>query len=186
MDDFDDILLDDYNINDDSNEPNSVQKSETLENQPDELPSKSNKKLRLDESLLLDTKGIPLLKNESMHLKFKGKGYESEDLKKLMTYYTIWANNLYPKLRFRDFTRRVTKQASKPRIKVMIKEWQQEYKERRQVRLDIERELNENAEKSNEFDNEEHKSNENYESHDDGDDNQPLFYSLPTNSNSTA
>ncbi|KAI9476561.1 MAG: replication fork protection component Swi3-domain-containing protein [Benjaminiella poitrasii] len=181
MDSFDDIVLDDYNFNTDPNEQNNGTQPDITENSIEDLPTKSNKKLRLDENLLLDTKGIPLLKNESMHLKFKGKGHEDEDLKKLMTYYTVWANNLYPRLRFKDFSRRVVKQASKQRIKVMIREWQEEYKQRRQIRLDIERELNDDEEEEERNNNDQHQASGDESS---DDDNQPLFFSLPTNPNS--
>lgn len=62
-------------------------------------------------------------------------------MKKLMTYYTVWANNLYPKLRFQDFAKRITKHTTGPRLKTMVKVWQDEFKERRQVRLDVRNEL---------------------------------------------
>jgi hypothetical protein len=66
---------------------------------------------------------------------------QDEDLRKLMTYYTVWANNLYPKLRFQDFAKRIVKHTTGARLKTMVKVWQDEYKERRQVRLDVRNEL---------------------------------------------
>jgi hypothetical protein len=91
---------------------------------------------------LLDTKGIPLLRNESRYLKFKeGKGSEEENLKKLMTYYTVWANNLFPKLRLKDFARRVKKPASGQLVKHMVQTWQEEHKEKMKVRMGIHNEL---------------------------------------------
>ncbi len=82
-----------------------------------------------------------MLRNESQYIQFQGKGHEAADLKKLMTYYTIWANNLYPKFRFKDFARKVGKQASKTRVKVVVEQWQNEYKDRLQARRDAVNEL---------------------------------------------
>lgn len=90
---------------------------------------------------LLETKGLPLLKNESRYIRFQGKGHEADDLKRLMTYYTVWANNLYPKLRFKDFARRVRKPASGNRIKEMLSVWQQEHTEKVQARREVLQEL---------------------------------------------
>lgn len=89
----------------------------------------------------METKGIPLLRNESKYLKFKGKNHEAEDLKKLMTYYTVWANNLFPKLKFSDFAKRVGQHASGRLVKNMLTEWQDEYKEKLIVRRNVQNEL---------------------------------------------
>ena len=67
---------------------------------------------------------------------------QEQDLKDLMQFYMFWANNLFPKLKFQDFAKRVTKPASTAAVKSQIKTWQEEFKERRQVRLEVENELN--------------------------------------------
>lgn len=104
------------------------------------------KKKKLTNSLmhffrLLETKGIPLLRNESRYIRFQGKGHEADDLKRLITYYTVWANNLYPKFRFKDFARRVQKPASGNRVKQMVEVWQEEYKGKLQARREVLQEL---------------------------------------------
>lgn len=82
-----------------------------------------------------------MLRNESRYIQFQGKGHEAADLKKLMTYYTIWANNLYPKFRFKDFAKKVQKPASTSRVKVVVAEWQDEYKDKIQARREAFQEL---------------------------------------------
>lgn len=72
---------------------------------------------------------------------FRGRGHEEDDLKKLMLHYTVWANNFYPKLKFKDFIRRVKVPASGQRVKNLVGTWQDEFKEKRRVRQDIENEL---------------------------------------------
>ncbi|GAN07980.1 hypothetical protein MAM1_0184d07485 [Mucor ambiguus] len=142
-DEFDDILLDDYNIDildraqtnipslDDGND----------ESQATKITKKPYKK-KFDADLLLQPNGIPLLKSEAQYMKFKKtRGQEHEDLKKLMTYYTIWANNLYPGLLFRDFARRVVNPAKSKTVRSLMDQWSEEYRDRRQVRLDVRNEL---------------------------------------------
>lgn len=58
-----------------------------------------------------------------------------------MTYYTIWANNLYPSLRFKDFSRRVLTPAKSKSVRSVMDNWSNEYRDRRQIRLDVRNEL---------------------------------------------
>lgn len=58
-----------------------------------------------------------------------------------MAYYTVWANNLYPGLRFQDFARRVVNPAKSKLVRSMIDNWGDEYRQRRQIRLDMRNEL---------------------------------------------
>ncbi|KAI9349896.1 replication fork protection component Swi3-domain-containing protein [Pilaira anomala] len=148
MDDFDahDFnfdALDNYDFDVPSSQPTQPQTQTLTTLQPErttETPVKI-KALKLDEKLLVETNGLPLLKNESKHLKFMGKGYEGQDLKKLMTYYTIWANNLFPKLKFQDFARKVGKPASDKLVRGLVSTWQEEYREKLKVRRDFMNEL---------------------------------------------
>ncbi|KAI8091090.1 replication fork protection component Swi3-domain-containing protein [Gilbertella persicaria] len=177
MDEFDDILLDDYDIEQNINHaantttnPSPSTEQEVANEVSDKKPSQ--KRAKLDEERLLDTNGIYALKNRSQYLTFKGKGHEAKDLKNLMQFYMFWANNLFPKLKFQDFAKRVTKPASSARVKAVIKEWQDEYKERRQVRIDIDKELSgQGVQSEDEYDTsrtqEDDASSE--------DDNRPLF-----------
>lgn len=54
-----------------------------------------------------------------------------------MTYYTVWANNLYPKFKFQDFAQKVGKAASSKRVRVVLDTWKDEYIERRNIRLGL-------------------------------------------------
>jgi hypothetical protein len=58
-----------------------------------------------------------------------------------MTYYTVWANNLYPSLRFKDFSRRVLTPAKSKSVRSVMDNWSNEYRDRRQIRLDVRNEL---------------------------------------------
>lgn len=93
---------------------------------------------------LLGEGGLTLLRTETQHLKFRGKGHEDEDLHKLIGYYTVWANNLYPKYNFKDFAQKVTKPASSARVKETLNVWRNEYIDRRNIRMGISRELSDN------------------------------------------
>ncbi|KAI9261260.1 replication fork protection component Swi3-domain-containing protein [Helicostylum pulchrum] len=106
----------------------------------DDPPAKV-KKLKLDEALLLEPNGIPLLQSQTRYLYFQGKNHEAEDLRKLMTYYTAWASNLFPKYNFTDFSKRVGTHASHRRVREMVNGWQDEYKEKLNVRRNFENEL---------------------------------------------
>ncbi|KAI8977372.1 replication fork protection component Swi3-domain-containing protein [Mycotypha africana] len=144
-DEFGDLLLDDYDIDTSNNNNKNDPGDSNLENADEQLTQRTARKKRLDADLLLSPEGLLHLKSESQNLRFKGKGFEDEDLKKLITYYTVWAHNLYPKLRFQDFTRRVVKQTSKASVKLQVEQWQQEYRERRQVRRDIMKSMMDNT-----------------------------------------
>ncbi|KAL9557365.1 hypothetical protein MBANPS3_001439 [Mucor bainieri] len=142
-DEFDDILLDDYNIDTlDRAQPTAS----NLDNDNDESQATSTTKKppkkKFNADLLLEPRGIPLLKSESKFLKFKKtRGHEHEDLKKLMTYYTVWANNLYPGLLIQDFARRVVNPAKSKPVRSLMDQWSNEFRERRQVQLDVRNEL---------------------------------------------
>lgn len=90
---------------------------------------------------LLEPEGLRLLRNESRHLLIKGKNHEAGDLKRLMSYYTVWANNLYPKYKFSHFAKAVGKHARGKRVKALVTEWQDEYREKMQVRRNMFSEL---------------------------------------------
>ncbi|CAO3639964.1 unnamed protein product [Cunninghamella blakesleeana] len=77
---------------------------------------------------LLEPNGIYRIRSETPWLKFKGKGHEVEDLKKMMIYYKVWANQLYPRLNFTDFADRVMKVTSKKQCKIVLDQWRDEYK----------------------------------------------------------
>ena len=63
---------------------------------------------KLDEARLLSAPGLPKLRAlaQSGQLKkrlgLRGKGHEFSDVAKLLNYYQLWLDDLYPKARFRD------------------------------------------------------------------------------------
>ncbi|KAI8636566.1 hypothetical protein BD408DRAFT_448351 [Parasitella parasitica] len=182
---FDDILLDNYNI--DSFEEAQPNKSDddNANNEAETSGTKRQTKQKFDANLLLEPKGLPLLKSESQHLKFsKKKGQEDQDLKKLMTYYTIWANNLYPGLLMKDFSRRVLTPAKNKAVKNMMDQWSNEYRDRRQIRLDVRNELSGRTVGDEEASDENQPVPADDESSED--DNRPLFFPVTSINTSRA
>ncbi|KAI9247035.1 replication fork protection component Swi3-domain-containing protein [Sporodiniella umbellata] len=147
--DFDDDLnLNSVNFGDASTKPFSASRSPTAAHSTDapnsfidattkEPETKKTKKKRLDADLLLSTEGLPRLMSEASFLSFQGPGHEEQNLKKLMRYYQIWANSLFPKFRFTDFAQKVGNAASHKTVKERISIWQDEYRDRHQVRADV-------------------------------------------------
>ncbi|CAO3636567.1 unnamed protein product [Mucor fragilis] len=187
-DEFDDILLDDYNIDTlDKSQPNvSSLDGANDESQETTTPKRPQKK-RFNAELLLEPKGIPLLKAETQYIKFnKTRGHEHEDLKRLMTYYTVWANNLYPGLLIQDFSRRVVNPAKSKLVRSVMDQWSNEYRERRQVRLDVRNELS--GKTVGDEDGSDGNQSGGRAAQDDDesseDDNRPLFFPI-TNTNQT-
>lgn len=58
-----------------------------------------------------------------------------------MTYYTVWADNLFPKYKFSYFARAIAKPASGRDVRNLLSGWQDEFKEKMQVRRDLHSEL---------------------------------------------
>ncbi|KAH7390155.1 replication fork protection component Swi3-domain-containing protein [Cadophora sp. MPI-SDFR-AT-0126] len=81
-------------------------------------------RVKLDENRLLSANGIPKLRNRAKHhLKLKGKGHEYSDAAKLLSFYQIWLDDLFPKARFLDALAMVEKMGHKKRIQMMRMEW---------------------------------------------------------------
>ncbi|KAG2225003.1 hypothetical protein INT45_000124 [Circinella minor] len=155
IDELDALLLDDYDpFSKDNNESNDLKDKNTTF---DPLASTTGKRTgeealggkkkrtklkKLDAEVLLSDKGLPRLRHEAPWLKFQGKGSEDEDLRKLMDYYTVWAHSLYPRLQFRDFSRKVLNGTQSARVKHTLSQWQDEYYEKQNV-------LNENNPNNN-------------------------------------
>ncbi|KAI8353325.1 replication fork protection component Swi3-domain-containing protein [Blakeslea trispora] len=170
MSEFDDLVLDDYGLDSEFSKQLEGLTNPSIETQDAEENKKTTlKRPKLDDERLLGEKGILALKNRAQYLNFRGKGHEEQDLKDLMQFYMFWANNLFPKLKFQDFAKRVTKPASTAAVKSQIKAWQDEFKERTEARLEVERELAHESE-DREEEEEENASSE--------DDNRPLFFPL--------
>jgi len=86
---------------------------------------------------LLSDAGIPKLrKNARKHLKFKGKGHEYSDASRLLAFYQLWLDDLFPKAKFLDALAMVEKMGHKKRMQSMRMEWINEGKPKSSVHED--------------------------------------------------
>ncbi|KAJ5295172.1 hypothetical protein PENANT_c035G03075 [Penicillium antarcticum] len=86
---------------------------------------------KLDESRLLSQAGIPKLRQSARRkLKFKGKGHEFSDAARLLNFYQLWLDDLYPRAKFVDGLAMIEKLGHSKRIQVMRREWIDEEKPR--------------------------------------------------------
>lgn len=74
---------------------------------PDDLKTEGKKdkkrKACFTEDILIGRNGLPRIYDHFPRLAaFKGRGFESQDSKKLMNLYKEWASQLYPGLNFKD------------------------------------------------------------------------------------
>ncbi|KAL1955387.1 hypothetical protein VTO42DRAFT_8607 [Malbranchea cinnamomea] len=84
---------------------------------------------KLDENRLLSPAGIPKLRQTAKtKLKFKGKGHEFSDAARLLTFYQLWLDDLYPRAKFADALSIVEKLGHSKRMQMMRKEWIEEEK----------------------------------------------------------
>lgn len=78
---------------------------------------------------LLSAPGLPKIRELARsgkiakRLKFKGKGHEFSDVARLLSYYQLWLDNLYPRAKFTDGLQLVEKVGHSRRMQVMRKEW---------------------------------------------------------------
>ncbi|KAK2760366.1 chromosome segregation in meiosis- protein [Arachnomyces sp. PD_36] len=87
--------------------------------------------VKFDETRLLSQAGIPKLrKTAKTSLKFKGKGHEFSDAARLLNFYQLWLDDLFPRAKFADGLSMVEKLGHSKRIQVMRKEWIDEGKPR--------------------------------------------------------
>ncbi|KIW67368.1 hypothetical protein PV04_06629 [Phialophora macrospora] len=85
---------------------------------------------KLDEARLLSAPGIPKLRADARmpnfltkKLKIKGKGHEFSDVARLLNYYQLWLDDLYPRAKFADGLQLVEKAGHSRRMQVMRREW---------------------------------------------------------------
>ena len=84
---------------------------------------------KLDEQRLLSEPGIPKLRalarsgKIAKKLDFKGKGHEFSDVAKLLNYYQLWLDDLFPRAKFADGLTMVEKVGHSKRMALMRKEW---------------------------------------------------------------
>ncbi|KAI9843002.1 MAG: chromosome segregation in meiosis- protein [Pleopsidium flavum] len=84
---------------------------------------------KLDEARLLSQGGIPKLRRVAKErLKFKGKGHEYKDLSRLLNFYQLWLDDLYPRAKFADALCIIEKLGHTKRMQIMRREWINEWK----------------------------------------------------------
>ncbi|RSL95965.1 hypothetical protein CDV31_013663 [Fusarium ambrosium] len=79
--------------------------------------------VKLDEDRLLGPKGIPKLRQRARDLKIKGKGHEFSDASRLLSFYQLWLDDLFPKAKFLDALTMVEKAGHKKRIVIARNDW---------------------------------------------------------------
>ncbi|EGD92337.2 uncharacterized protein TERG_08552 [Trichophyton rubrum CBS 118892] len=79
---------------------------------------------QLDEARLLSQDGIPRLRKMARtSLKLKGKGHEFSDAGRLLNFYRLWLDELYPRAKFTDTLATIEKLGHSKRLQVMRREW---------------------------------------------------------------
>ncbi|KAI0101157.1 Swi3-domain-containing protein [Daldinia grandis] len=84
--------------------------------------------VKLDEGRLLSEKGIPRLRRKARDLKFKGKGHEFSDTARLLSFYQLWFDDLFPKAKFLDAAAMAEKAGHKKYMRMKRMEWIEEGK----------------------------------------------------------
>ncbi|KAL2832372.1 replication fork protection component Swi3-domain-containing protein [Aspergillus cavernicola] len=84
---------------------------------------------KLDENRLLTQAGIPKLRRSARrNLKFKGKGHEFSDLARLLNFYQLWLDDLFPKAKFADGLAMIERLGHSKRLQTMRRAWIDEEK----------------------------------------------------------
>lgn len=79
--------------------------------------------IKLDEDRLLGPAGIPKLRTRARRLRLKGKGHEFGDAARLLSFYQLWLDDLFPKARFLDALAMVEKTGHKKRMALARIDW---------------------------------------------------------------
>jgi replication fork protection complex subunit Csm3/Swi3 len=80
--------------------------------------------VKLDEERLLGPAGIPKLRaRAATGLRLKGRGHEFGDAERLLSFYQLWLDDLFPKARFLDALAMVEKAGHKKRMAAARMEW---------------------------------------------------------------
>ncbi|KAL8383458.1 hypothetical protein RB595_010586 [Gaeumannomyces hyphopodioides] len=87
-------------------------------------------RVKLDETRLLSEKGIPALRKRAGQLKLKGKGHEFSDAARLLSFYQLWLDDVFPKAKFLDALAMVEKAGHKFVMHKQRMEWINESKPR--------------------------------------------------------
>ncbi|EJT79956.1 chromosome segregation in meiosis protein 3 [Gaeumannomyces tritici R3-111a-1] len=87
-------------------------------------------RVKLDETRLLSDKGIPALRKRAGQLKLKGKGHEFSDAARLLSFYQLWLDDVFPKAKFLDALAMVEKAGHKSIMHKQRMDWINESKPR--------------------------------------------------------
>ena len=80
--------------------------------------------IKLDEERLLGPAGIPKLRSRAARgLHLKGKGHEFGDAARLLSFYQLWLDDLFPKARFLDALSMVEKAGHKKKLALARMDW---------------------------------------------------------------
>ncbi|OLN94094.1 Chromosome segregation in meiosis protein 3 [Colletotrichum chlorophyti] len=85
-------------------------------------------RVKLDETRLLSNDGIPKLRKRAANLRFKGKGHEFSDAARLLSFYQLWLDDLFPKAKFLDALAMVEKAGHKKQLVYKRMDWINESK----------------------------------------------------------
>ncbi|TIC20606.1 Swi3-domain-containing protein [Wallemia mellicola] len=107
---------------------------------------------KIDPERLLGQNGLPALLASSKNWKFRGKGHEIEDLKKLLSYYQLWAHKMFPKTQFSDTIEKVEKMCHQRRMEAALKGWKDANDHKRTLELEGGVEIPDNLEREQEMD----------------------------------
>jgi hypothetical protein len=105
-------------ISEDEQENNKITSTIPMESSQTIKRKRRQSIVRLDYEKLSSDKGLPSLLRSLTKLKFKGYGFEKEDLAKLIRFYEHWAYTLYPRVSFTAVIERVERLCSDKRLKV--------------------------------------------------------------------
>ncbi|RDW67092.1 Chromosome segregation in meiosis protein 3 [Aspergillus mulundensis] len=84
---------------------------------------------KLDENRLLTQAGIPKLRRSARkNLKFKGRGHEFSDLARLLNFYQLWLDDLFPRAKFADGLAMIERLGHSKRLQTMRRTWIDEEK----------------------------------------------------------
>lgn len=89
---------------------------------------KSRRRLTFACHRLLGPAGIPKLRTRAQNLKIKGKGHEFSDAARLLSFYQLWLDDLFPKAKFLDALAMVEKAGHKKKLMTKRNEWINEAK----------------------------------------------------------
>ncbi|TNN12814.1 TIMELESS-interacting protein isoform 1 [Schistosoma japonicum] len=79
-----------------------------------------NPRPKLDPQRLLSNKGLPALLSDFKKVKFRGKGFEFQDLDRLLFTYEAWSNRLVPRMSFPEVVDRLEAVGNKREIRVAL------------------------------------------------------------------